>query len=102
MAHFINFMFYVKHESHLKILMDGHLPSVECPLYQWTIWTLSMDSLEFAPWNQWTLSMETVDSLDYVHGLSGQSPGSSGQTGQCLKFVSNLVANTFVHVQCMR
>ena len=53
-------------------------PSVKCPLN---------------PWFPWTLFMESVESLDKIHGYSGQSPrsplrlrnvhGLSGKSGQC-------------------
>ena len=46
-------------------------------------WTMSMDLVAIVhclpgqcPWTPWTMYMDLVESLDNVHGYSGQSPGS--------------------------
>ena len=39
-------------------------------------WTMSMVSVDISPLSPWTMSMDLVESLDKVHGYSGESPGS--------------------------
>ena len=63
-------------------------------------WTKSMDSVDIVhclpgqcPWTPWIMSMGLFESLDKVHGYSGQSPGSPlrldnvhGLSGHCPLF----------------
>ena len=54
------------------------MDSRHLPWTLWTVWTMYMDTLEKVHGHSGQLSMDSGDSLDIVHGHPGQRPGSPG------------------------